>query len=145
MVASQDNKEDSEECEAKSDSIWCDLLWYQLRFHLQLYQSLHLGTAETASLPKKELIPVSDESIKKLVTETSFRRKFYKEAFEEMLEVRKIECAKNSIEETDHNSEEGNEHEYETPVKNSVEDQAVEIVKIAGKCPWDHMRLATLK
>ena len=55
-----------------------------------VYSVLFFGTDETANLPQKELLPVSSETIEKYVTKSSMKRKFFKEAYDELLERREL-------------------------------------------------------
>ena len=52
------------------------------------FSVIFFGTNETADLPVKELVSVSSSSIERYVTKAALRRKYYKEAFDEMLDRR---------------------------------------------------------
>ena len=73
-----------------------------------IFSVIFFGTEETAILPEKELLGVCVESIRRCVTKGSLRRKFYKEAYDELIRRRDL-----LLEQPKHQKNEGHENGYE--------------------------------
>ena len=78
-----------------------------------VFSVIFFGTEETAILPEKELVSVSAESIRRCVTKGSLRRKFYKEAYEELIRRGELllEHHNDQRDEGNEKGEEDKEHE----------------------------------